>query len=33
VEPSLADLSIDRTFLLAMAPDDGPSRMIDIAVA
>ena len=32
VEPSLADLSnVDRTFLLAMAQDDGPSRMIDIA--
>lgn len=32
VEPSLADLSnVDRTFLLAMAQDDGPSRMTDIA--
>lgn len=32
VEPSLADLSnVDRTFLLAMAQDDGPSKMIDIA--
>jgi len=32
VEPSLADLSnVDRTFLLAMAQDDGPSRMVDIA--
>jgi hypothetical protein len=32
VEPSLADLSnVDRTFLLAMAQDDGPSRMIDVA--
>jgi len=32
VEPSLADLSdVDRTFLLAMAQDDGPSKMIDVA--
>lgn len=31
-EPSFADLSeVDRTFLLAMAVDDGPSRMADIA--
>lgn len=31
-EPSLADLSeVDRTFLTAMAVDDGPSRMSDIA--
>jgi len=30
--PSLADLSdVDRTFLLAMAQDDGPSRMSDLA--
>lgn len=33
VEPSLADLSnVDRTFLVAMALDDGPSRMTDIAL-
>lgn len=31
-EPSLVDLSpVDRTFLLAMSEDDGPSRMTDIA--
>ena len=31
-EPSLADTShIDRTFLVAMAHDDGPSRVGDIA--
>ena len=31
-EPSLADLSdVDRTFLAAMAVDDGPSAMSDIA--
>ncbi|WP_092256636.1 ATP-binding protein [Corynebacterium cystitidis] len=30
--PALADLSdVDRTFLLAMAQDDGPSRMADIS--
>ncbi len=32
VEPTLQDLSpTDRTFLLAMAHDDGPSRLADIA--
>lgn len=31
-EPSIADLSeVDRTFLIAMSTDDGPSRMSDIA--
>lgn len=31
-EPALADLSeVDRTFLVAMAADDGPSTMSDIA--
>lgn len=31
-EPSLADLSeVDRTFLLAMAQDDGPAKIADIA--
>ncbi len=31
-EPELEDLSdVDRTFLLAMAKDDGPSKMADIA--
>lgn len=31
-EPVLADVSdVDRTFLLAMAQDDGPSRVSDIA--
>ena len=31
-EPALRDLShVDRTFLAAMAVDDGPSRMADIA--
>ena len=31
-EPALQDLShVDRTFLLAMANDDGPSRIADIA--
>ncbi|MCY1158881.1 MAG: family ATPase [Citricoccus sp.] len=31
-EPALADLSaVDRTFLVAMARDDGPSRLGDIA--
>ncbi len=31
-EPALAELSpVDRTFLAAMAVDDGPSRMSDIA--
>ena len=31
-EPALRDLSeVDRTFLAAMAIDDGPSRMADIA--
>jgi hypothetical protein len=31
-EPALKDLSaVDRTFLLAMARDDGPARMSDIA--
>lgn len=31
-EPALADLSdVDRTFLLYMAQDDGPSRIVDIA--
>jgi hypothetical protein len=31
-EPSLADLSdVDRSFLLAMAVDSGPSRMADVA--
>jgi hypothetical protein len=31
-EPALRDLShVDRTFLAAMAADDGPSRMADIA--
>lgn len=31
-EPALADLSeVDRTFLVAMAADDGPSSMSDIA--
>ncbi len=31
-EPALADLSaVDRQFLLAMAADAGPSRMVDIA--
>ena len=30
-EPALADASdIDKTFLLAMAKDDGPSKMADI---
>jgi hypothetical protein len=32
-EPSLADLSpVGRSFLLAMAQDDGPARMADIAM-
>ncbi len=32
-EPALFDLSVvDRTFLAAMAADQGPSRMADIAV-
>lgn len=32
LEPSLADLSqIDRSFLVAMAVDDGPSRIGDVA--
>lgn len=31
-EPALADLSdVDRSFLVAMAHDDGPSRMADVA--
>ena len=31
-EPALSDLSqVDRTFLVAMAVDDGPSSMADIA--
>ena len=31
-EPALRDLShVDRTFLAAMAVDDGPSRMADVA--
>ena len=31
-EPALADLSdVDRTFLLYMAQDDGPSKISDIA--
>jgi hypothetical protein len=31
-EPTLADTShVDRSFLLAMAHDEGPSRMVDIA--
>jgi hypothetical protein len=33
LEPALNDLSsVDRTFLLHMATDDGPSKMADIAV-
>ena len=32
IEPALKDLSpVDRTFLLRMAVDDGPSKMADIA--